>query len=196
MLQALVLDVPADYNFVRNNVVAGNLVPENMDSLLVQSFASFLAEGSIETYLWDLTEYLPEIDDFENEEDFYNQPLVKLSESIDDVQEDSLDGGRTHFYVVNPSSEEAGKRLMIRAMALAFWAYLRIYVFQNEYEITANLKGTELSWANHLDDDQFDIFINEDLDIDWLLTVMTDDCWHYDDAYRVETMDDLVDLPR
>ena len=196
MLQALVLDIPADYNFVRNNVVAGNLVPENMDSLLMQSFASFLAEGSIETYLWDLTEYLPGIDDFENEEDFYNQPLVKLSESIDDVQEDSLDGGRTHFYVVNPSSEEAGKRLVIRAMALAFWAYLRIYAFQNEYDITANLKGTELSWANHLDDDQFDIFINEDLDIDWLLTVMTDDCWHYDDAYRVETMDDLVDLPR
>lgn len=190
MDKALVLDIPCDYNFVKNKMLGigdSTNLHDNLDDLLLQSFIVFLTEGYVEEFLDDLYE----ISGMDFDAGFEDSVAGDLLDSIDPVQTVSCDGGQTHMYIVNPITDEVGKKVILRALVLCFWSYLRDVVLESEYNIKV-IGTNHLSWLEHLDETHFEKFIKEDFDVDWLLKVMSPDCWHYDNADRVISMEDLV----
>lgn len=113
MDKALVLDIPCDYNFVKNKVLGvdyGSDLSQTLDDLLLQSFVVFLTEGNIEVFLDDLGE-IAEMDFDAGSDD---SVVGDLLDSINPVQTVSCDSGQTHMYIVNPITDEVGKRAILR----------------------------------------------------------------------------------
>ena len=190
MDKALVLDIPCGYNFVKNKVLGvdyGSDLSQTLDDLLLQSFVVFLTEGNIEVFLDDLGE-IAEMDFDAGSDD---SVVGDLLSSINPVQTVSCDSGQTHMYIVNPITDEVGKRAILRTLVLCFWSYLRDVVLGFEYDSKV-IGSNHLGWLEHLDETHFEKFIKEDFDVDWLLKVMSPDCWHYDNADRVISMENLV----
>ena len=155
--------------------------------LHLQSFVVFLTEGNVEVFLDDLGE-IAEMDFDAGSDD---SVVGDLLDSINPVHAVSCDSGQTHMYIVNPITDKVGKRVILRTLVLCFWSYLRDVVLEFEYDIKV-IGSDHLSWLEHLDEARFEKFLKDDFNVDWLLKVMSLDCWHYDNADRVISMEDLV----
>lgn len=178
-MSTLTLYIPTNYDFIMSNVFAFS---RRSSSLLMQSFIAFLLHG----YPADFLDHLSDIvSDLEDDTFFYNElqsddPLLQDIESIKQVDLLGHPIPDTVFYMQLSDSELATKRLLLRALALSFWGYLRETVFNGKYDLSVKLDNPALNWVNHLDDDSFETFLAQDFDADWFIEHMDDACWLHD----------------
>ena len=194
MEKALVLHIPRSYNFIRDNVLSfpDSLSNDNMLDLILQSFIVFLCEGHIEEYLWDIENLFDP--DLEMDGLLEDDLLYKAYYSVSDVHPVSTDSGRTYFFIKDSGFEIYNKRLILRALGLSFWMFLRESVFMNEYELNDYIDSKFLSWINHLEDDYVEAFLAKDFKVDWFLMHMTDKCWYYTNYEAAMSLEDISHL--